>query len=151
MNIETTYILTADDDRIYTKDFVYNFNKIIPNNNIVYSGYTANRGKPITVPFGADGILLKLSQLNTFKKYYDIIIADQSRWFEHDDYIIATYLYYKNITVQKMRQKSFITNLGDDYCSLTSFTGEGGSRDRLISILNSSYIKLQDKFKENNI
>lgn len=154
-NKNNVYILTADDDNEYQKYFVNTFfncaRRQIP--KTIWTGYAEQRGKPMATAFGADGILLPLSELNNYMKYYDIVTKDNDEWFFHDDFIVSTYFYYKKFEIRKTSHLSKIVNEPWDDHSLTKRLELKHDTGRMtqLSILIGSYNKLQPIFEKENI
>jgi len=100
-NDSNTYIILVDDDVIYKPFMIEHFDNNIKSNNIevasfyVYDLDTIKMGignEIIQIGQGVDGFLIKLSALDKFLTYYNLI-QEQDYINYHDDFYISYFFY----------------------------------------------------------
>ncbi|MDC0141995.1 glycosyltransferase family 2 protein [bacterium] len=157
-NIDDIYLLTADDDLPYSKNWIKNFVRRLKSEpNTVWYGFGQKQAHSVKggifTAFNADGITYKLNKLHTFKNYCDLLISDNKKWALHDDMCFSSWFKLNNIKMKKIREKSRIYGIYPhvDKHSITknTFPRNGVPRNNALA---RSYFKLLnsgalDKFK----
>lgn len=104
------YIVIVDDDLIYRNNMLDNIVKKIKNDSGKCYSFCVDEIDNIKVGKGADSFSLNINFLDDIKLYYDIILKDNNLWFYHDDFIISSYLYLKNIDICDLRKEYNLKN-----------------------------------------
>mgnify|MGYP001198043250 CR=1 FL=1 len=104
-NSNIQYITVLDDDLIYSDLMIEQIIDNIKKDSFKSYSYCVDNIDGINVGKGADSFSIKLNSLDKIREYYDIIIKDNELWFYHDDFIISSYLYLKNINIENLRNK----------------------------------------------
>ena len=104
------YIVIVDDDLIYRNNMLENiFKKIKKDSSKCYS-FCVDEIDNMKIGKGADSFSLNLNFLDDIMLYYDLILKDNSLWFYHDDFIISSYLFLKNIDICDLRKEYNLKN-----------------------------------------
>ena len=150
-NDNIQFITIVDDDLIYRNNMLEMIYKSIKNNSNNSYSYCVDNIDGIDIGKGADSLSINLKFLDNIKSYYEIIMSDNNLWFYHDDFIISTYLYLKNVSILNLRE---IYNLRSNIYILNGNMNKRAlhnlSGDKSPNELNRSLRKSFNKLLNNN-
>jgi hypothetical protein len=99
-DISNTYIILVDDDVVYKHYMIEHFEKSIISNNAEVASFFVNYDYyNLKIGQGVDGFLIKLSALNHFLLYYNLI-KDFDYIHYHDDFYISYFFHLINKNIE---------------------------------------------------
>jgi len=126
-----TYIILIDDDVIYKPFMIEYFDNNIKSNNLELASFYVY-GFDIKIGQGVDGFLIKLSALDNFLPYYNLI-QEQDYINYHDDFYISYFFYLtkKEIYYVKLDNCVIYNTHDDTYIDALYHVKGKYSRDNL--------------------
>lgn len=98
-DISNTYIILVDDDVVYKHYMIEHFEKCIISNNAEVASFFVYDYYNLKIGQGVDGFLIKLSALNHFLLYYNLI-KDFDYIHYHDDFYISYFFHLINKNIE---------------------------------------------------
>ena len=155
-NDNVQFITIVDDDLIYRNNMLEMIYKSIKDNSNNSYSYCVDNIDGIDIGKGADSLSINLKFLDNIRSYYEIIMSDNNLWFYHDDFIISSYLYLKNVSIlnlrdiYNLRSNIYILNGNMNKRALHNLSGSK-SPNELNRSLRESFNKLIKNNKLNKI
>lgn len=102
LDISNTYIILVDDDVVYKHFMIEHFEKCIISNNAEVASFFVYDFNKVKIGQGVDGFLIKLSTLNHFLLYYNLI-KELDYINYHDDFYISYFFHLINKSIEYIR------------------------------------------------